>query len=176
VIVGFTIRPRSHSTSTGRRATEVRRRVWIAVGADLTVDTVTNRTRSLLRALPLTAVALILVACGGASSSSTFTLPKDAKWEKQSGSDVAVEARDNVFVPQFIEVKKGTTVTFENTGRNRHNVLPDTEGDFEDIPVDKLDPGMKDSRTFDDVGEFGYYCSLHGTATKGMFGAIKVTE
>lgn len=118
---------------------------------------------------------VVLAACGGGSS-STYELPSGEKWQPESGSDVVVDARDNIFVPQFIEVKKGTTVTFENTGRNRHNVLPDTEGDFEDIPVDKLDPGMKDSRTFDDVGEFGYYCSLHGTATKGMFGAIKVTE
>ncbi|HNG24622.1 MAG TPA: plastocyanin/azurin family copper-binding protein, partial [Microthrixaceae bacterium] len=57
-----------------------------------------------------------------------------------------------------------------------HNVLPDEEGDFKEVQVDELDPGMKASRTFDEVGEFGYYCSLHGTATKGMFGAIKVVE
>lgn len=60
--------------------------------------------------------------------------------------------------------------------RNRHNVLPDEEGDFKEVQVDELDPGMKASRTFDEVGEFGYYCSLHGTPTKGMFGAIKVVE
>jgi len=120
-------------------------------------------------------VGLLAVACGGGSSSS-FSLPDGATWTKESGNAVTVDTRDNVFVPQFIEVKKGAEVTWDNTGRNRHNVLPDDEGDFESIEVDELDPGEKASRTFDEVGEFGYYCSLHGTPTKGMFGAIKVVE
>ncbi len=117
----------------------------------------------------------VLAACGGGSS-STYELPSGEKWQPESGSDVVVDARDNIFVPQFIEVKKGTTVTWENTGRNRHNVLADDEGDFDDIPVEELEPGTSASRTFEESGEFGYYCSLHGTMTKGMFGAIKVVD
>jgi len=74
---------------------------------------------------------VVLAACGGGSS-STYELPSGEKWQPESGSDVVVDARDNIFVPQFIEVKKGTTVTWENTGRNRHNVLADDEGDFDD--------------------------------------------
>ena len=135
----------------------------------------TSRGTRTVRLALIAGVGLLAVACAGGSSSS-FSLPDGATWTKESGKDVTVDTRDNVFVPQFIEVKKGAEVTWDNTGRNRHNVLPDEEGDFKEVQVDELDPGMKASRTFDEVGEFGYYCSLHGTATKGMFGAIKVVE
>lgn len=77
-------------------------------------------------------------------------------------------------MPQFIEVKKGTKVTFSNGGRNRHDVIASDEGSFADIQVDQFDPGMSAVRTFDKPGEYGFYCSLHGTKTKGMYGAIKV--
>jgi plastocyanin len=127
------------------------------------------------RLVALAAATLSISACSGGSS-STYELPAGETWVRQDGDEVLVEARDNVYVPQFIEVKKGTTITWENTGRNRHNVLPDDAGDFADIPVEELEPGMTASRTFDETGEFGYYCSLHGTATRGMFGAIKVVD
>ena len=136
----------------------------------------THRFPTALRLVVVAAVALVLAACSGGGSSSTYQLPSGEKWAKESGKAVTIDARDNVFVTQFIEVKKGTKITWENTGRNRHNVLPDDEGDFSDIPVDQLDSGMEASRTFEETGEFGYYCSLHGSKTKGMFGAIKVVD
>lgn len=117
-----------------------------------------------------------LAACSGADKASSYTLPAGATWTKESGKQTTVDTSDNLFTPQFVEVKKGTAVTWDNTGRNRHNVLPNDEGAFTEIPVDKLDPGMTASVTFDEVGEYGYYCSLHGSANKGMFGAIKVVE
>lgn len=101
-------------------------------------------------------------------------MPAGAKWTKESGTTATVDARDNDFVPQFIEVKKGTKVTFDNSGQNRHNVLAADSGSFEDIQVDQFDPGMSASRTFDKAGTYGYFCSLHGTKNKGMYGAIKV--
>lgn len=147
-------------------------------GCDLTVpDTVTGVNRPLLRRLPVVlavAASLIVAACGG--SESSFPLPAGAEWKAESGKSVNVEAQDNLFVPQFIQVKKGAKVTFANNGRNRHNVLASEQGSFEDIQVDQFDPGMSASRTFDKTGEFGFYCSLHGTRNKGMYGAIKVVD
>ncbi|MBS1837620.1 MAG: cupredoxin domain-containing protein, partial [Actinobacteria bacterium] len=129
----------------------------------------------LLRLLLVVGLGLVVVSCGGGSSSSSdVVMPAGAKWTKESGSAVGLQARDNDFVPQFIEIKKGTKVTFENAGQNRHNVLAADQGSFEDIQVDQFDPGMSASRTFDKAGTFGYYCSLHGTKNKGMYGAIKV--
>lgn len=134
-------------------------------------------TRSALRPLRILLVAVagvLLVSCSGGSSSSSVELPAGASWKVESGKAVQVEAQDNLFLPQFIQVKKGAKVTFTNTGRNQHNVLASEEGTFTDIQVDEFDPGKSATRTFDKDGEFGFYCSLHGTKNKGMYGAIKV--
>jgi plastocyanin len=48
------------------------------------------------------------------------------------------------------------------------------DGAFEPIEIADLQPGDASSITFDEPGEYPYYCSLHGTTTKGMVGAIRV--
>ena len=61
--------------------------------------------------IALIAVALAALAgCSGGTTSS-FTLPAGAKWTKESGKGAVVDTSDNVYTPQFVEVKKGTTVT-----------------------------------------------------------------
>lgn len=143
---------------------------------DLTVPGVTRPSIRPLHLAALALVSLVVVSCGGdgGSGSAGVSLPAGSTWKSQSGSSVTVDAKDDFFVPQFIEVKKGTKVTFENTGRNRHNVLAATEGSFKDIQLEQFEPGMSASRTFDETGEFGYYCSLHGSKNRGMYGGIKV--
>lgn len=91
-------------------------------------------------------------------------------------ASVMVNARDNYFDPKYVEVSKGTAITFINDGRNVHNVLPVAEGAFTQIEADAFDPGKEGQITFDEVGEYPYYCSLHGSRTKGMIGGIKVVE
>lgn len=91
-------------------------------------------------------------------------------------SEVDVQARDNTFLADYIIVKVGTTVTWTNRGRTEHNVLPADEGAFTPIEVADLEPGMSASITFDEPGDYPYYCSLHGTRTKGMVGAVRVVE
>ena len=44
------------------------------------------------------------------------------------------------------------------------------------IDQEDFDPGDEGAVTFDEVGDFPYYCSLHGTPTKGMIGGIRVVE
>ncbi|MCZ7631783.1 MAG: plastocyanin/azurin family copper-binding protein [Microthrixaceae bacterium] len=91
-------------------------------------------------------------------------------------SEVTVDAVDNNFKPKYIEISKGTAVNFVNEGRNVHNVLPVEEGAFKPIDADDFDPGDDGTITFDKTGDFPYYCSLHGTKTKGMIGGIRVVE
>lgn len=132
------------------------------------------------------AASLVLVGCGesdpGGSSDSgdsgdAEVSIDDKEFTDETGSDtVVVDAVDNNFKPEYIEIKKGTTVEFINEGRNVHNVLPTTEGAFPEIPSEDFDPGDEGSITFDEVGDFPYYCSLHGTKTKGMVGGIRVVE
>ncbi len=87
-----------------------------------------------------------------------------------------VDALDNVFKAKYIEVKAGSTVTFRNDGRNTHNLLPVVDDEFTPIEADDFEPGTESSVTFDEAGDYAYYCSLHGTTTKGMVGAVRVVE
>jgi plastocyanin len=137
----------------------------------------------------LCTAAFLLTACGDGEAAvpasdavDTTVAPaddvvdlSDKEFEDLTGqSEVAVTARDNTFAPGYIEISVGTTVTFTNRGRNQHNVLPANEGAFEPIEVEDLEPGTSASLTFDEPGDYPYYCSLHGTKTKGMVGAIRV--
>jgi plastocyanin len=102
-------------------------------------------------------------------STKNFKLATDTQ-------QVEVDALDNQFTPPYVEVAKGATVTFANDGRNEHNVLPVVDGAFAPIATAAFAPGTSVAVTFDQVGDFPYYCSLHGTPTKGMTGAIRVVE
>lgn len=94
---------------------------------------------------------------------------------------VTIDAVDNNFEPQYIEISPGTAVTFKNDGRNSHNVVPVGDSGIQEIPTDEFEPGTEtkvtlDSKaTFDEPGDYRYYCTLHGTTNKGMVGAIRVT-
>lgn len=104
---------------------------------------------------------------GGGASDTTVALVE--------GSET-VEARDNLFEPDDLSVPAGTTIVFENTGRNEHNVVP-AEGTADTISVDveDLEPGATAERRLTEPGEYRYYCSIHGTETAGMVGTITVT-
>lgn len=153
----------------------------------------TSHRHPLVTSLAASAVALLLlVGCGSDSDeksgpsngSSTTAAGTDkgpdlggADWVDMTGeADVKVQARDNIFVKPYIEVKAGTTVTFTNRGRNQHNVLAVPEGKFATIEAEDLEPGASQEVTFQAPGDYPYYCSLHGTSTKGMVGAIRVVE
>ena len=132
----------------------------------------------LVPALFLTAaLAVAVVGCGGDDDSSSGVDLGDKTFEDLTASStVEVDAVDNNFKPAYIEVKAGTTVTFTNAGRSEHNVLPVEEGAFDPIDVEEFEPGTSQTVTFDEVGDVPYYCSLHGTTTQGMVGAVRVVE
>ncbi|MEZ5182169.1 MAG: plastocyanin/azurin family copper-binding protein [Acidimicrobiales bacterium] len=140
-----------------------------------------------LRTLGAAALVAGLVACGSgepvANSTPTTTKPEkadtldltDVSFEDLTGADTAdVEARDNTYVAQFIEVDAGTTVTFTNKGRNQHNVVPAEDGAFASLDTEDFEPGESGSITFSEPGDYVYYCTLHGTKRKGMVGAVRV--
>lgn len=120
--------------------------------------------RATLVALAATA-ALALGACGDDAEVAV---------ELVEGVEVAVSAIDNTFRPETIEVAAGTEVVWTNDGRNDHNVLP-VEGDDWGVEVDGFAPGDEYRHRFTEPGTYPYYCSLHGTTTKGMVGTVVVT-
>jgi plastocyanin len=145
------------------------------------------RMRSALPAIALSGLLVLVPACGSDDDSSEGATTSEAasagpdlssvSWTDETGkSEVALTARDNTFVARYVEVSPGTTVTWTNRGRTEHNVLPAEDGAFEGIDTADLEPGEEAAITFDEPGDYPYFCSLHGTKTKGMVGAIRVVE
>jgi plastocyanin len=142
-----------------------------------------SRVRT-LSVLSLFGLALLAAACGGddggsGDSSALDGLPPvaDSEYEDLTGqSEVVIEARDNKFEAKYVIVSPGTRITFDNKGRNPHNVVPVDEGQFETIAADDLQPGDTAMLQFDGAGDYPYYCSLHGTPTAGMDGRIRVAD
>jgi plastocyanin len=86
-----------------------------------------------------------------------------------------VNALDNSFMPEDIQVKAGTEVVWTNKGRNEHNALH-VDGDDWGVEVDDFQPGDVYSHTFDEPGVYRYYCSIHGSTDAGMIGTVVVTD
>lgn len=144
-----------------------------------------SRVRT-LSVLSLFALAMLVAACGGGDdgggsgdSSALEGLPtvEDSEYVDMTGeAEVVIEARDNKFQPKYVTVSPGTKITFDNKGRNPHNVIPVAKGQFETIAADELQPGDTALLQFDDAGDYPFYCSLHGTPTAGMDGRIRVAD
>lgn len=143
-----------------------------------------QRRRVALSALAVLLCAGTAIGCGGDDDESgdgglssddggdaAADVPDDVV--VLDGTEVEVQAIDNTFRPQNIQVEPGTTVTWSNDGRNEHDVLP-TEGDDWGVEVEDFAPGATYEHTFDDPGVYDYYCSLHGTKTAGMIGTVVV--
>ncbi len=94
--------------------------------------------------------------------------------DETGSATVEVDAVDNTFREDYLEVDLGTTVRFRNNGRNVHNILPVQPGAMPEVPTEAFEPGAEADLTFDEAGEIAFYCSLHGTTTKGMVGAVRV--
>jgi plastocyanin len=127
-------------------------------------------------ALSLSLAALVLGSgCGSdhnATASSGTTQPPGTLAPVQSGA-VKVSAVDNNFQAQDITVTAGSTVTWTNAGRNDHNVTP-TEGSAFGVATDAFKPGASYTATFSQPGTYHYFCSIHGTAARGMVGTVTV--
>lgn len=107
-----------------------------------------------------------------------------------------VTVDDNFFSPQHLTITAGDTVTWTNQGSNAHNVVEDNgafrcaEGcdstagaagleTYHEPQNDPGDPSSADwsfSMDFNEPGEIGYYCEVHGSPGLGMFGTITVEE
>jgi plastocyanin len=130
------------------------------------------------------ACVLALAACGAdgddslsASTTVADSVTDDAVTYPANGETADVLAIDNNFLPQPLEIVAGTEVVFTNNGRNPHNVLPEDDPKATTWGVLEADflPEDTYSHVFDTPGTYVYYCSIHGSATAGMFGTIVVT-
>jgi len=87
------------------------------------------------------------------------------------GHNQQVAMRDFVFAPDSLEVAVGDTVTWVNQGAVQHSATSGEVG----APDGKWDSGLLSTggsfmHVFAAVGNYHYYCQLHGSA--GMKGVI----
>lgn len=100
----------------------------------------------------------------------------DSEFVDSSGmTEVSMDVKDNTFVDDLLIVSEGTTITFTNVGRNDHNIVS-ADGKFTQIEQDDFKQGDVVQLTFDSVGDYLYYCSIHGTPTAGQNGVVRVIE
>lgn len=132
---------------------------------------------------------MLTAACGSSSGGSGSKTAPPAAFPnvvdmraKATGSypEVDVAVVDNDFVPAAIRINPGTTVHWKNGGRGPHDlVAADPKQNFGKkfgISANAFGVGAVYEFRFDTPGVYGYYCSLHGSPTKGMIGEVVVGD
>lgn len=137
----------------------------------------------------LCALVILLIICVGCSSTVVDTTEEvvdepeegvvedmdteevDDTAELEAGSTaetstIIIKIHDFTFDPAEVVVTPGTTVTWVQEDEVKHTATSDT-GLF-DSPL--LEKGEKFSYTFNEEGEFGYYCKPH----PNMIGSVIV--
>lgn len=123
--------------------------------------------------LILTALAIILAACGGSSGPT---------------AEISADMTDLMFTPANFEVPAGANVTLKltNSGAVEHNFVILKQGAVytsgadikpEDIIIDaKLAAGQSGEFTFkiDEAGEYAVVCNIPGHLEAGMVGTLTV--
>lgn len=124
----------------------------------------------------MTTAAFVTVVVGLGSSCGTKADPAGPAKVPSNGKTVRVESLDNTFRQAELTVEAGTSVMFENVGRNDHDVLPVPESPFQGWGVTKelFGPKAKYTMLFDIPGRYEYVCTIHGVKGKGMVGVVVV--
>ncbi|MGH9213518.1 MAG: cupredoxin domain-containing protein [Acidimicrobiales bacterium] len=132
-------------------------------------------------------LGVVLVAAGagcgddgsGDDAGSGSGGAEDAEMEDLAvveGSEAEVIVLDNTFNEQNIQVQVGTRVVWANDGRQDHDIVAvDDEASF-GVDRGDFEPDAVYEHTFDQPGTYRYFCSLHGTESAGMVGAVVVED
>ncbi|HUQ85130.1 MAG TPA: cupredoxin family copper-binding protein [Candidatus Limnocylindrales bacterium] len=122
-------------------------------------------------------ILLVVVAVAGLiviskpQQRSMNGMSSDSKNSSEVVSTNSVSIKNYAFSPKQIKVKKGTTVTWENSDLVPHTVTK-AEGSTIGPDSEYFGKGKKYSYTFNDVGVFNYFCKPHPY----MKGTVDVTE
>ncbi len=92
-----------------------------------------------------------------------------------NGEVISIQALDNTFRRDAVEIVAGTEVRWQNRGRNNHNIVPLVEAEWGVADPAQFPPKESYSYVFTTSGTYPYYCTIHGTSNKGMVGTITVT-
>ena len=110
----------------------------------------------------------VLGLVGGACSSNKTASPPATSSSTAAGESTVHATAQLSFDPVTLNVKKGDTVTWNNSSGIPHTVT------FENGPAfdQSLNDGAQVTRSFTTAGTFNYYCKVHG---KSMHGTIVVS-
>jgi plastocyanin len=101
----------------------------------------------------------------GQSATVDFELAREGV-----GSVVVVELQGTSFIPSQVTIQRGQTVRWVNRDGQFHTVTPDGHGEWSSASLNQS--GQTFEHTFDDAGNFDYFCQPHRTA--GMTGRVVV--
>ncbi|HMG40507.1 MAG TPA: plastocyanin/azurin family copper-binding protein [Acidimicrobiales bacterium] len=132
-----------------------------------------HRALSLVGTGLLAATLTLAAACGEDDNADDGSELEDVV--SIDGSEADVKVLDNTFNDENISVASGTKVVWTNDGRQDHDIIPNDDGDW-GVDPDDFEAGAVYEHTFDEPGTYRYYCSLHGSETSGMIGAVVVEE
>lgn len=103
---------------------------------------------------------LTFIACSSGGSPAASSAPSSAGGGAKTAS---VAIKGFAFGPASITVAKGTTVTFTNSDSATHTVTSGANR-TKDGKFDQQVAGGADATiTFDTVGTFEYFCSIHSS-------------
>jgi plastocyanin len=124
-----------------------------------------SQVSSMIKRFSLILAGLLLVIGGlfatpQAASADTVTV--------KMGSD----SGQLVFDPKVVTIKPGDTVKWVNNKAFPHNIIFDGNPELSHKKL-LLKPNLDTTTTFNEVGEFSYYCTPHRGA--GMVGKVVVT-
>ena len=108
-------------------------------------------------------LALVPIGCGGDDEESpqpSATATEDAQPNGSApspGGEEEVAIAEFLYEPETITVAAGTDVTWTNEDKAPHTATIDDRS----LDTGKLDRGDEGTLTFDEPGEYSYFCVFH---------------
>ncbi|MEX2246864.1 MAG: plastocyanin/azurin family copper-binding protein [Dehalococcoidia bacterium] len=118
------------------------------------------KTSSILLAVGIGALAALVAVGGILAFTGGDDTPRRSVRQTPVVSDAAevtVEVFDNDYEPRHLTINQGATVTWKFTGDLPHTVTHDEDA----FDSGTLGRGDEYALTFEDPGEYAYYCTLH---------------
>jgi plastocyanin len=114
-----------------------------------------------MRVLRLTAVAMLVAACGGGGGSSYGSGPNQTPGNNNPQTYATVTAPNLAFSPEAVSLARNGSVTW-TFGATEHGVVFDTPGSPSGIAACQ---NCSNAKAFPTAGTFEYHCPVHGQMT-----------
>ncbi len=108
--------------------------------------------------IPTATLGLTLIACA-----STGSAPTTSAASAPGAKTATVNIKGFAFSPATITVAKGTKVTFVNQDSADHTVTSGANRSKDGKFDEQLSGGAQTTITFDSLGTFEYFCTLHSS-------------